>query len=498
MGGSNILFSLALTILKFGSVGNSPGTGITGNYRLLNGTTQRNTPAAQQCAATIKTAIASAKSVACTTNLPTAYLSGSYTPGKYCSGTLATNNRVAVILDAGNDTSAQWIFQAASTLITGTHSSFILKNGAQASNIFWAVGSSTTLGDASLFVGQMLVEASVTVGHNVLIGGRLLALAAVTFQSGALVDQTYTPIPVNVTLGDSEIFAVLAGTSITFGSGETVIDSGSVGVSPGTSITGNYELKSGTTELNSNLAISGTYDLDTAYNTASTASCQYILSNSELSGLTLIPGVYCSSTGKFTIAKLSFVTLDALNKTESVWVFQTTTTVVTDDDSSMFLINGALPKNIYWAVGSNAKVGNSAFFAGNLIAQSTIEFKPYAILDGRGLSFADVKFEGYSSAGLPNGTSPNVVPSTKINLGACLVFAALAQDSVTFNLALTVITHDSVGISPGTAITGDYRLVSGTAHVNTADANQCKLDFATAYDAAAGKTTMRICTCMFT
>jgi hypothetical protein len=33
-------------------------------------------------------------------------------------------------------------------------------------------------------------------------------------------------------------------------------------------------------------------------------------------------GVYCSSSGKFTIEKLMFLTLDAQNVTDSVWVFQ--------------------------------------------------------------------------------------------------------------------------------------------------------------------------------
>jgi hypothetical protein len=236
------------------------------------------------------------------------------------------------------------------------------------------------------------------------------------------------------------------------------------------------------------LAIDGTYDLDTAYNTASTASCEYILSNSELSGLTLIPGVYCSSSGFFTIAKLEFVTLDAQNITDSVWVFQTTTTLTTGDDSVVKFRNGALPKNVFWCVGSKATVGNSAFFAGNLIAQSSIKFLPYAILDGRSLSFADVVFKGYSSAGTPNGTAEEVTPSVRINIGACTEFDLLGYNSILFSGALTVVVANSVGSSPGTDVTGNYQLTSGTTQINTAAANQCNLDFADAYDAAKDKT----------
>jgi hypothetical protein len=209
----------------------------------------------------------------------------------------------------------------------------------------------------------MLIQTAATIGHNVLIGGRLLAVTAVTFQSGALVDNSYIPVAVNVSLGNSKSFAVLAGTSVTFGSGNTSIASGSVGVSPGTSVTGTYQLSSrGTTEINSASAQASVYDLGTAYNTASTASCQYVLSNSELSGLTLTPGVYCSSSGLFTIAKLAYLTLDAQNGTNAVWVFQTTTTLTTGDFSSMILKNKALPKNVYWAVGSSASIGIYSFY----------------------------------------------------------------------------------------------------------------------------------------
>jgi hypothetical protein len=153
--------------------------------------------------------------------------------------------------------------------------------------------------------------------------------------------------------------------------------------------------------------------------------------------------------------------------TNPVWIFQTTSTLDTGDDSSMILEFGALPKNVYWAVGTKANVGNSAFFVGNLMVQSSILYAPYAILDGRGLSFADVEFKGFSSAGTPNGTAEVVTPSIKINIGSCSQFAVLAYNSIIFNKALTVIMSDSVGNSPGTSISGNYQVVSGTTQINT-------------------------------
>ena len=61
----------------------------------------------------------------------------------------------SLILDAGGDPNAVFIFQAPSTLITGSASSITLTGGAQACNVFWQVGSSATLGTGSAFVGRI-------------------------------------------------------------------------------------------------------------------------------------------------------------------------------------------------------------------------------------------------------------------------------------------------------------------------------------------------------
>ncbi|MEV0597655.1 ice-binding family protein [Nonomuraea cavernae] len=59
-------------------------------------------------------------------------------------------------LDGEGDPNAVFIFQIASTLITGSGSDINLINGAQACNVFWQVGSSATLGTNSTFVGNIL------------------------------------------------------------------------------------------------------------------------------------------------------------------------------------------------------------------------------------------------------------------------------------------------------------------------------------------------------
>lgn len=75
-----------------------------------------------------------------------------------------------------------WIFQVGSALTTaaGTtggipNSRVILTGGAQAKNVFWQIGSSATLGTQSIFVGNIMAQASITLGTNATLNGRALA-----------------------------------------------------------------------------------------------------------------------------------------------------------------------------------------------------------------------------------------------------------------------------------------------------------------------------------
>jgi predicted acyltransferase (DUF342 family) len=62
-----------------------------------------------------------------------------------------------------------------STLKTGVGSSVILIHGAKASNVFWQVGSSATLGTNTAFEGNILATVSITATTGDTVTGRLLA-----------------------------------------------------------------------------------------------------------------------------------------------------------------------------------------------------------------------------------------------------------------------------------------------------------------------------------
>jgi HD-GYP domain-containing protein (c-di-GMP phosphodiesterase class II) len=118
--------------------------------------------------------------------LPGVELGGrTITPGVYQGGTIELTG--TVILDAGGDPNALFVFKAASTLVTASASKVVLANGAQARNVFWQVGSSATFGTTTQFAGTVIANISITATTGVAVAGRLIARnGAVTLDSNTI------------------------------------------------------------------------------------------------------------------------------------------------------------------------------------------------------------------------------------------------------------------------------------------------------------------------
>jgi hypothetical protein len=107
-------------------------------------------------------------------------------PGVYTSDS-SLGLTGTVTLDAKGDPRAVFVFQIASTLITGSASQVALVNGGQACNVFWQVGSSATLGTGTRFRGTVLALTSITAQTAATVEGRLLARnGAVTLDSNTI------------------------------------------------------------------------------------------------------------------------------------------------------------------------------------------------------------------------------------------------------------------------------------------------------------------------
>lgn len=156
-------------------LGVSPGSAITGfPPGLSGGATHTADAVALQAQSDVGIAYDNAAGQAVTTSVSGDLVGRTLTEGVYNStSSLALNGQLT--LDGQGNTNSVFVFQVASALVTGSASTIILTNGAQACNVFWQVGSSATLGTASSFKGTILALTSITVQNRATVEGRALA-----------------------------------------------------------------------------------------------------------------------------------------------------------------------------------------------------------------------------------------------------------------------------------------------------------------------------------
>jgi len=105
-------------------------------------------------------------------------------PGLYKSTSGLEISSGDLTLDAQGNGNAVFIFQMVSTLDTAAGLHVILAGGAKASNVFWQVGSSATLGSNSVFIGTIMADQAITLNTGATLDGRALArIAAVNLDS---------------------------------------------------------------------------------------------------------------------------------------------------------------------------------------------------------------------------------------------------------------------------------------------------------------------------
>lgn len=125
---------------------------------------------------------------ACAGALPGCSGNATLPPGVYTASIASIGIDGTLTLDAGGNPDAVWVFQMpSSTLTTGVGSVINLIGGAKASNVWWQVGSSATIGVNSVFNGNVLAYIDLTINGGATSCGRLLSGANPTVGSGAIV-----------------------------------------------------------------------------------------------------------------------------------------------------------------------------------------------------------------------------------------------------------------------------------------------------------------------
>ncbi|MEO5680208.1 MAG: ice-binding family protein [Acidimicrobiales bacterium] len=215
------------------------------------------------------------------------------------------------------------------------------------------------------------------------LAGCLLALGGVLALAAAGGGQAVAA-EATVGLGTATSFAVLAGSTVT-NTGPSVI-SGDLGVSPGSAVTGFTGPPAGTVVNGTIYAAPAAEpaqaqsDLTLAYDDAASRPTSVTVT-ADLGGQVLAPGVYTGQDG--ILGLTGTVTLDAAGDPGAVFIFQAGSTLTTASASTVSLINGGNPCNVFWQVGSSATLGTNSVFVGTILALTSITATTGASVEGR-------------------------------------------------------------------------------------------------------------------
>lgn len=178
-----------------GDLGVQPGTAITGFFGtvendgpgIFSGTAHQGDATADQAQADALTAYNDLRALPVTTTLGVELGGETLNSGVYVLGSAGLTG--ILTLDGAGD----YVFQIDSTLTTAALSMVNLINGAEAANVFWAVGTSATLGEGTDFAGTIIASSSIGLTAGASVEGRLFALnGAVTMINNTIIPEPST------------------------------------------------------------------------------------------------------------------------------------------------------------------------------------------------------------------------------------------------------------------------------------------------------------------
>jgi hypothetical protein len=205
------------------------------------------------------------------------------------------------------------------------------------------------------------------------------------------------PCTAPVDLGSAASFAAFGGTAGVTNQGINTVVNGNLGTTAAcTLITGFHDAANGYTETPLNIgAVNGSVycappapgttttlaiatqaraDAQTAYNALAAMPPGGDPGAGQLGGLVLPPAVYTSAGGTFAVTT-GDLTLDAQGDVNAVWVFQSAAALTVGQSATprrVFMINGAQAKNVFWQVGSAARIEDGSTMVGTIIAPAGV------------------------------------------------------------------------------------------------------------------------------
>lgn len=308
------------------------------------------------------------------------------------SSTIPANAATATAVNA-NVTAT---FSEAMDPVTVTTATFTLSQGATVVSGAVTSPSTTTatFNPTSDLVAGTIYTAAITTGVKDLAGNALALTKTWSFTTAAAVTTGQLPVD----LGLAGNYAILAKSGISTVPASVV--TGDIGVSPidSTAITGFSLIMDSTgTFSTASQVIGKAYAAD--YTSPTPANLTTAVSNMEaaytdaagrttpdftelgagdISGMTVVPGLYKWSTG---VLISSDVTLNG--GPNDVWIFQIAGGITQASATHVILTGGALPKNVFWQAASGVALDTTAHMEGVILSQTAISLATGATVNGR-------------------------------------------------------------------------------------------------------------------
>jgi hypothetical protein len=132
----------------------------------------------------------------------------------------------------------------------------------------------------------------------------------------------------------------------------------------------------------------------------------------NISGLTLVPGLYKWSTGVLIASDVTFS-----GGPDNVWILQVAQNLIVSNGVIVHLSGGARARNIFWQVAGQVTLGTTSQFGGIILSQTAINLQTGASVNGRLFAQTDVTLQQNAVAN-PSGATAvgNVSVPTEFSL----------------------------------------------------------------------------------